>query len=178
MVVTIDTNKVLPYVLAFGIGVAVGWFACSNLRATSEHVTTNEPNPQVGVTATTSTVVDYVPKTETNNADVVDNTKSHVVVSVNDTEYTIPTDKVNETHKFENGQLVINRDEVHTIDLTDVTNELAKEKYSRVGKVDFGVLYADNELYGGVRYNAKAWDATYWHSVGDSKQGVSLFYKF
>ncbi len=177
MVITIDTNKVLPYVLAFAIGVGVGWFACTALHNTA---VSDKPasEPEIGVQSTTSTVVEYKPKTEASTADVVDNTKSNVVVDINGAEYDIPTDKVNESHKFENGQLVINRDEKHTIDLSEVTNELAKAKYSRIGKVDFGVLYADEELYGGVRYNAKTWDATYYHSVGDDKQGVSVFYKF
>lgn len=177
MQIVIDTKKLLPYVISFVFGFASGYYVFHDDSVTRT-ITTTDDTVSVDVKDVSSTTVDYVSKTTDNRADVVDNTKSHLLVNVNSTEYEIPTDKVNENHKFENGQLVIEHENTYTVDLTEVTNELAKEKYSRVGKADFGVLYADNDLYAGIRYNAKAWDVTYFHEIGSDKQGVSWFYKF
>lgn len=177
MQIVIDTKKLLPYVISFVLGFASGYYVFHDDSVTCTTTTTDD-TVSVDVKDVSSTTVDYVSKTTDNRADVVDNTKSHLLVNVNSTEYEIPTDKVNENHKFENGQLVIEHENTYTVDLTKVTNELAKEKYSRVGKADFGVLYADNDLYAGIRYNAKAWDVGYYHSVDDNKSALMWHYKF
>ena len=171
MQIVIDTKKLLPYVISFVLGFASGYYVFHDDSVTRT-VPTTDDTVSVDVKDVSSTTVDYVPKTTNNRADVV------VLVNVNSTEYEIPTDKVNENHKFENGQLVIEHENTYTVDLSDVTNELAKEKYSRVGKADFGVLYADNDLYAGIRYNAKAWDVGYYHSVDDNKSALMWHYKF
>ena len=175
MTITIDTKRILTCVLIFALGFGSGYY----FHGDNKPVKTPKVDTTTMSTDTvTSTTVEYVPKESAEDVDVSANTKSHVLLNVNSTEYEIPTDKVTESHKFENGKLVIESEETHKIDLTDVVDDLGKEKYSRVGTADFGILYADSELYGGVRYNAKAWDAAYYCSVDGSKQGISVFYKF
>lgn len=175
MTITIDTKRILAYVLVFALGFGSGYLFHGDAKPT-EAPKSNQTTMRTDTV--TSTTVEYVPKESTEDVDVSANTKSHVLVNVNSTEYEIPTDKVTESHKFENGKLVIESEETHKIDLTEVTNELAKAKYDRTGTADFGVIYADSDLYGGVRYNAKAWDAGLYRSVDEDKWAVGFHYKF
>ena len=175
MTITIDTKRILTYLLIFALGFGSGYY----FHGDNKPVETPKVDTTTMSTDTvTSTTVEYVPKESAEDVDVSANTKSHVLVNVNSTEYEIPTDKVTESHKFENGKLVIESEETHKIDLTDVVDDLGREKYSRVGTADFGILYADSELYGGVRYNAKAWDAGLYRSVDEDKWAVGFHYKF
>lgn len=174
MTITIEPKQILTYILIFGIGFG----CCFIYRDSKREAVAETQKPVIDTSTVTSTTVEYVPKQSAGDADVAANSKSHLLVSVNNTEYEIPTDNVTESHKFENGKLVIESEETHKIDLTEVTNELAKAKYDRTGTADFGVIYADSDLYGGVRYNAKAWDAGLYRSVDEDKWAVGFHYKF
>lgn len=168
-------RKILAYLCVFIIG-----FGCGFIYDYEKPTPIETPTENVAIetNAVTSTTVEYVPKESDKDADIELKSKSHLLVSANFTEWEVPTSNVKEENYFDNGKLVINREESYKIDLTDVTNELARYKYDRTGKVDFGLMYADDDLYGGVRYNAKAWDLTYYHSVAGNEQGIAWFYKF
>ena len=91
--------------------------------------------------------------------------------------------KVKEDAKFENGKLVIQKEETTVLDITKAANEMADIKakqYSRTGKLDLGCIYnrKEHDLYGGLRYNAKAWDIGYYHNVNGDDWLIGLHYKF
>lgn len=126
--------------------------------------------------------ISYVKKNSSNDSDVEITDKNDIKVRVNETDYVFPND-VDESSKFENGKLVISKENTTIVDLTKTVNELADEKakqYSRIGKADFGLLYnrKGNDIYGGLRYNAKMFDVGYYHDVDSSDWLVGVHYKF
>lgn len=160
------------------IALAIGWY----LEHSSNIEIKSKPNV-VGIEKDNTATIQYTNKTSANDSDIEIQGKSNVSIKYNNKEYQIPTDNVQETHKFENGKLVIDKQEKYTVDLTNTIDNLAEEKakkYSRVGKADFGAIYnsKDNNLYGGIRYNAKAYDIGYYHSVSDNNWMVGVHYKF
>lgn len=129
-----------------------------------------------------NTVITYMEKQGKSDSDVELTDKNKITVRVNDKNYELPNN-VSENSKFENGKVVINRQNLTTFDLTNTVNELADEKakkYSRVGKVDFGCIYnrKEHDLYGGLRYNAKTWDAGFYHNVNGDDWLIGVHYKF
>lgn len=128
------------------------------------------------------TEINYVEKTSKSDSDVELTDNSNIKVRVNRNSYNLPN-HVEENSKFDNGKLIINRENITTFDLTNTVNELAGEKakqYSRVGKADFGLLYnrKGNGVYGGLRYNAKMYDIGYYHDVDSTDWIIGLHYKF
>lgn len=128
------------------------------------------------------TEISYIKKTSKYDSDVELSDNNTINVRVNGNNYQLDNN-INETGKFENGKLVINRENTTTFDLTNTVNQLADEKakkYSRVGKADFGVLYnrKESDFYGGIRYNAKAYDIGYYHNVNGSDWLIGVHYKF
>lgn len=129
-----------------------------------------------------TTDISYIDKNSKSDNDIELSDNNTIKVRVNNKAYTLPN-HVKEDSKFENGKLVINRNNITTIDLTSDINKLATEKakqYSRVGKADFGMLYnrKESDLYGGIRYNAKMYDIGYYHNVNGNDWLVGLHYKF
>ena len=128
------------------------------------------------------TEIKYVEKQGKADSDVELADKENIKVRINNNNYQLPNN-ITENSKFENGKLVIGRENITTIDLTNTVNELAKEKakqYSRIGKSDFGCIYnrKESDIYAGIRYNAKAWDAGYYHDVNGSDWLIGVHYKF
>ena len=128
------------------------------------------------------TEISYIKKTSKSDSDIELSDNNKINVRVNGNNYQLDNN-INEGSKFENGKLVISRDNTTTFDLTNTVNQLADEKakqYSRVGKADFGVLYnrKESDFYGGIRYNAKAYDIGYYHNVNGSDWLIGLHYKF
>ena len=98
---------------------------------------------------TDNTNIYYTYKDSNNDNDVELSEKSHLKIDVNGNSYELPL-KVKEDAKFENG------------------------------KLDVGCIYnrKENDLYGGLRYNAKAWDIGYYHNVNGDDWLIGLHYKF
>ena len=131
---------------------------------------------------TDNTNIYYTYKDSNNDNDVELSEKSHLKIDVNGNSYELPS-KVKEDAKFENGKLVIQKEETTVLDITKAANEMAEIKakqYSRTGKLDVGCIYnrKENDLYGGLRYNAKAWDIGYYHNVNGDDWLIGLHYKF
>lgn len=129
-----------------------------------------------------NTTISYATKTDKSDNDVELTDNSNIKVRYNDTSYTLPN-HVQESSKFENGKLVISKENITTFDLTNTVNTLADEKakqYSRIGKADFGCIYnrKENDLYGGIRYNAKMYDIGYYHNVNGNDWLIGVHYKF
>lgn len=136
----------------------------------------------VDVETDNKTEVAYSPKTNELDSDIELTDNKDIKVIYNGRKLTIPN-KVNENYKFENGKLIIDRQEQYALDLTANIDGLVEDRaklYSRVGKADYGILYnsKDSDWYGGIRYNAKAYDIGYYHSVNDDEWVMALHYKF
>lgn len=136
----------------------------------------------VDVETDNKTEVAYSPKTNEFDNDIELTDNKDIKVIYNGRKLTIPN-KVNENYKFENGKLIIDRQEQYALDLTANIDSLVEDRaklYSRVGKADYGILYSSkgSELYGGIRYNAKAYDVGYYHSVNDNDWMIGVHYKF
>jgi hypothetical protein len=117
----------------------------------------------------------YVAKTDASDADVeLNEDKVDVKVKVNGDTVTMPS-KVDETHKFENGKLVIERKQDYNFDMSEMYNKAvsnAVSAKSRVGKLDPGAIYVkDSGMYGGVRYNLKMADIG---AYGNAKGGYAI----
>lgn len=126
--------------------------------------------------------VSYISKENKNDNDIEISDNNNIKIRYNDNSYNLPN-HIKETSKFENGKLVISKENVTTFDLTNTVNQLADEKtkkYSRVGKADFGCIYnkKENNLYGGIRYNAKMYDVGYYHDVKGNDWLIGVHYKF
>lgn len=68
---------------------------------------------------TTKTTYQYVPKTSPVDADVeVVSDPKPIVVSINGTKHEVPTDTVKETHKLDNGKLVVTEERQVELKLT------------------------------------------------------------
>lgn len=136
----------------------------------------------VDIDGKNTTEVAYTNKTSAKDNDVEFNDNKDIRIKYNGEQIYIPN-KVNEEYKFENGKLIVDRQEQYTLDLTANIDGLVEDRaklYSRVGKADFGVLYASDgsDWYGGIRYNAKAYDFGYYHSINDNDWIVGVHYKF
>lgn len=126
--------------------------------------------------------VAYTQKDSAIDNDIELNDNKDIKIQYNGRKLTIPN-KVNEQYKFENGKLIIDRQEQYALDLTANIDGLVEDRaklYSRVGKADYGILYSSkgSDWYGGIRYNAKAYDIGYYHSVNDKDWMIGLHYKF
>lgn len=133
------------------------------------------------VNSTSATSAVYIDKIDKNDNDVELNANNNIKVKVNSTTVSLPNN-VKETQKFENGKLIIEQKTDNTVDLTKIVNDLADAKgkqYSRSGKVDLGIIYnrKESELYGGMQYNAKAWNVGYYHSLNKSNDLIMFNYK-
>lgn len=183
-------TEIIP-LLAFLLGWCVGYWYCyqkyvpnlkSQLKICNLEKNGLEEKTEVKVTEHGKTEITYITKRDKSDNDVEIKDKSNVSVKYNDTKIDLPSN-INESHKFDKGKLVIDKKDEYRLDLTDTINNLADEKaknYSRIGKADFGVLYSnkDSDLYGGFRYNAKAYDIGYYHNVAGSDWIIGLHYKF
>lgn len=128
------------------------------------------------------TEIKYVEKQGKADSDVELADKENIKVRVNNNNYQLPNN-ITESSKFENGKLVIDRENITTVDLTNTVNELANKKakeYSRIGKSDFGCIYnrKESDFYIGIRHNAKMWDAGYYHNVTGSDWLIGVHYKY
>ena len=92
---------------------------------------------------------------------------------------------VDEKQKFEQGKLVIDRTQKTVIDLTEAFNkaiaaESKAKSNTRMGKVDFGVLYNTDskDAYAGIRYNAKMFDIGAYHEVDGGAVMIGVHGKF
>lgn len=126
--------------------------------------------------------ISYVPKNGKSDNDIELKENHTIKVGIDNQQYELPT-KIVENNKFDNGKLIIEKQQSTVIDISKASEEMAALKakeYSRVGKVDFGCIYnrKENDLYGGVRYNAKTWDVGYYHNVDNSDWLIGLHYKF
>lgn len=126
--------------------------------------------------------VAYSQKVNASDSDIelIDN--KDIKVIYNGRKLAIPN-KVDEQFKFENGKLVINRQEQYALDLTANIDGLVEDRaklYSRVGKADYGILYSSkgSDWYGGIRYNAKAYDIGYYHSINTDDWMIGWHLKF
>ena len=100
-------------------------------------------------------------------------------------EKTVFQPQLEETQKFEQGKLVIDRSQQTVLDMTEAFNkavaaEAKSKNRQRLGKVDFGTLYnIDNgDAYAGIRYNAKMFDIGAYHGVGNSDVIIGIHGKF
>jgi hypothetical protein len=136
----------------------------------------------VDIENSNQTEVAYKPKTSKADNDIELTDSKDIKIKYNGKQLTIPN-KVNEQYKFENGKLIIDRQEQYALDLTANIDGLVEDRaklYSRVGKADYGVLYNSkgSDWYGGIRYNAKAYDIGYYHSINNNEWIMALHYKF
>lgn len=134
------------------------------------------------VNNTSATSAVYIDKANKQDNDVELSTKNNIRVKINGSSMMLPNNTV-ETNKFENGKLVLEQRNTSSIDLSNIVNDLAEAKgkqYSRSGKVDVGIIYnrKENELYGGMQYNTKAWNLGYYHSINQSNDLIMFNYKF
>lgn len=128
------------------------------------------------------TIITYQPKAGNNDNDVELKENHTIKVGINDKQYELPT-KVIENSKFEDGKLIIKKEQSTVIDITKASEEMADLKarqYSRIGKFDIGAIYnrKEHDLYGGVRYNAKAWDIGFYRNINEDDWLIGLHYKF
>lgn len=126
-------------------------------------------------------VIQYIPKKD-KDSDVELTHKEKISISYNGKKIDIP-DNVEESYKFENGKLVIDSQQKTELDISQTVNEMADLKakqYSRIGKVDCGVIYnkEGNDFYAGVRANAKAYDIGYYRQVNGDDWVIGFHYKF
>lgn len=152
-----------------------------NLQNRVEYLT-SLLNEQNNIKHEENTQLTYVPKSDKTDNDI-DLCNNHTIkVAINNKEYELPS-KVQETSKFENGKLVIKQNESTIIDISKASEEMAELKakqYSRTGEADVGCIYngKKKDFYGGIRYNAKAWDVGYYHNVNGNDWLIGLHYKF
>ena len=109
--------------------------------------------------------ITYVPKVNGEKTDVeITDAENKIIVKYNGQE-TVFQPQLEETQKFEQGKLVIDRSQQTVLDMTEAFNkavaaEAKSKNRQRLGKVDFGTLYnIDNgDAYAGIRYNARMFD--------------------
>ena len=136
----------------------------------------------VDVEADNKMEVAYSPKVNTLDNDIELKDSKDIKIQYNGKKITIPN-TVQEQYKFENGKLIIDRQEQYALDLTANIDGLVEDRaklYSRVGKADYGILYNSkgSDWYGGIRYNAKAYDIGYYHSINNNECVMAFHYKF
>lgn len=136
----------------------------------------------VDVEAKNKMEVAYSPKVNMSDNDIELKDSKDIKIQYNGKKITIPN-TVQEQYKFENGKLIIDRQEQYALDLTANIDGLVEDRaklYSRVGKADYGILYNSkgSDWYGGIRYNAKAYDIGYYHSINNNEWVMALHYKF
>lgn len=186
-------NNLIIYIASILISFALGFYISydryvpslkaekNELLAKCEYLN-NLVTEYNNITKKDNNTIYYAYKDGNNDNDVELSEKSHLKIDVNGNSYELPT-KVKESARFENGKLIIEKQESTILDISKATNEMAELKakeYSRIGKVDLGAIYnrKENDLYGGLRYNAKAWDVGYYHDVNGSDWLIGLHYKF
>ena len=129
--------------------------------------------------------ITYVPKVNGEKTDVeITDAENKIIVKYNGQE-TVFQPQLEETQKFEQGKLVIDRSQQTVLDMTEAFNkavaaEAKSKNRQRLGKVDFGTLYnIDNgDAYAGIRYNAKMFDIGAYHGVGNSDVIIGIHGKF
>ena len=137
------------------------------------------------VSQSSKSEVAYVPKASGEKTDVEFNDVGNQITVRYNGEESVLQSVVDEKQKFEQGKLVIDRSQQTVIDLTEAFNkavaaESKAKNNSRIGKVDFGILYnTDSEdANAGIRYNAKMFDIGAYHGVGHSDVIIGIHGKF
>lgn len=126
--------------------------------------------------------VEYVPKANPYDNDIEIKTSDDIKVKVDDTEYKIPV-YIKEENRLDKGKIIVEKQADTTIELTNIVDKLADEKayrYSRTGTFDVGMLYnkKESDLYGGVRFNTKAYDIGYYRQIDGNDWLIGFHYKF
>lgn len=129
--------------------------------------------------------VAYVPKVNGEKTDVEFNDVGNQITVRYNGEESVLQSAVDEKQKFEQGKLVIDRTQKTVIDLTEAFNkavaaESKAKSNTRMGKVDFGVLYNTDskDAYAGIRYNAKMFDIGAYHEVDGGAVMIGVHGKF
>ena len=186
------TSKVLAYIVSALILFGAGYGLCYFKTVPSLNAKINALQKQVAyyaekdkivtaVSADSKDEISYVVKSDKNDADVeINDTKPVVKVKVNGDTVAMPS-KLTETHKFEQGKLVVDKHEDYVFDMTDTFNKAVSSTVSaksRVGKLDVGGMYVkDSGVYGGLRYNAKMFDVG-GYTNGKSGYVIAIHGKF
>lgn len=174
--------KFLYLVLSF----CVGWYCAYHMYVPNLQVENQRlqelAESHIDITNFEQDTIKYTAKDNGVDADVDIKESKDIIVKYNNQQYTIPN-QVNEDTKFDKGKLVIEHKADTAIDFTNVIEKAATDKakqYSRVGKADFGCIYdnKDNDMYAGIRYNAKAYDIGYYHNIDGSDWMIGFHYKF
>lgn len=185
------SKKLIYFLLTVILGFGLGVFFTYNKYVyplKSQYLKVSEENGYLReqlykkdtIKSENKTTIQYIPKKD-KDSDVELANKNKISVSYNGKNFELPN-KVEENQKFENGKLVIDNQQNTELDISKTVDELVDLKakqYSRTGKADFGMLYSkENNMYGGIRYNAKAFDVGYYHNFQDNDWIVGFHYKF
>lgn len=193
---TLMTNKYLVWIIVLIAVFCAGYAYCyqkyvpdyKNKVSLLEGIIDDYKSRETLITAvsqSSKSEVAYVPKVSGEKTDVEFNDISNQITVRYNGEESVLQSVVDEKQKFEQGKLVIDRSQQTVIDLTEAFNkavaaESKAKNNTRIGKVDFGVLYnTDSEdAYAGIRYNAKMFDIGAYHGVGNSDVIISIHGNF